>query len=389
MNESSVFYEVRAESLTRRGEEVCGDQVKVWRAPDETIAALSDGLGSGIKANILARLTTEIIVTMLRHRAPLQEVVETVVGTLPVCRERGLAYATFAVARVRHADGRFEIASFDSPPAVWLRQRGARRLEIRRETVCGKLLERSEGVLERGDFLGLMSDGLLHASPDAIMDPTWGWEAVAACLETAVRTGRTSAEALVQAVTRETRRRYGGNVGDDATFVGVLARQPRRLVLLTGPPADPSRDAVCVERLLGFEGRRVVCGGATANLVAEHTGEIVRTDESTRRENLPPIGDLPDVDLVTEGILTLARTLELLRACGGDIRRLPVDRNGAVLVARELLQADSILFLAGESVNPHYQNPQLPRSVSIRRSLVTQLAEILERSGRGVTVEWI
>jgi hypothetical protein len=45
--------------------------------------------------------------------------------------------------------------------------------------------------------------------------------------------------------------------------------------------------------------------------------------------------------------------------------------------------------MAGESVNPHYQIPELPRSVSIRRSLVTQIAEALKRLHKHVTVEWI
>jgi hypothetical protein len=97
---------------------------------------------------------------------------------------------------------------------------------------------------------------------------------------------------------------------------------------------------------------------------------------------------LPEIDLITEGILTLARTLELLKDSNGDARQLPADRNAAVLLAREFLLADSILFLAGESVNPYYQNPQLPRSISIRRSLVTQLVEVLTRLHKDVTVEW-
>jgi len=388
MSEERPFYEIFPLSLKRHGEEVCGDQVKILRTPEETILVLSDGLGSGIKATILARLTTEIIVTMLRAEAPLQDVIETVMGTLPTCRVRGLAYATFAILQIQHANGRFKLVSFDSPPAVLLKNRQPFRLESRNEVLCGKPLNVSEGILEHKDFLGIMSDGVLYADKGVTMNPKWGWDEIADCLARAAQGGQGSAERLVQAVMDETQQRYGDAVGDDATFVGVLARRSRRLTIFTGPPADRRLDQACVARFLACEGRRVICGGATGNLVAEHLGEVIRTDESTAREGIPPVGDLPEIDLVTEGILTLARTLELLKDSNGDARQLPADRNAAVLLAREFLLADSILFLAGESVNPYYQNPQLPRSISIRRSLVTQLVEVLTRLHKDVTVEW-
>jgi hypothetical protein len=357
--------------------------------PNKTIMVLSDGLGSGIKATILARLTTEIIVNMLRADAPLGDVLETVTKTLPVCHVRGLAYATFAILQIQHATGSFQLVSFDSPPAVRLKRRQRLRLETRSETVCCKPLNLSEGVLEQGDFLGLMSDGVLYADKSVTMNMQWGWNEIAACLERAAQSGRGSAEAMVRAVISETERRYGGIVGDDATFVGVLARKARQLIVFTGPPADKARDEACVERLLSFDGQRVVCGGTTGNIVAQYLGRIIHIDESTARDGIPPVGDLPEIELITEGILTLARTLELLKDCGADLRRLSVDPNGAVLLCRELLQADTILFLAGESVNPYYQNPQLPRSISIRRSLVSQIAEVLVLLHKNVTVEWI
>jgi len=388
MSSERTFYEIFPLSLKRDGEEVCGDQVKILRTADETLLVLSDGLGSGIKATILARLTTEIIVTMLRAKAPLQDVIETVMGTLPTCRVRGLAYATFAILQIQHADGRFKLVSFDSPPAILLKNRRPYRLEARNEVLCGKPLQVSEGILEHKEFLGMMSDGVLYADKGVVMNPKWGWDEIADCLARAAHSGLGSAERLVQAVMDETQQRYGDTIGDDATFVGVLARQSRRLTIFTGPPADRRLDHACVARFLAGEGRHVICGGATANLVAEHLGEVIRTDESTAREGIPPFGSLPEIDLITEGILTLARTLELLQETNGDPRRLPADRNGAVLLAREMLLADSILFLAGESVNPYYQNPQLPRSISIRRSLVTQLVEALTRLHKDVTVEW-
>ncbi len=56
MSEPVHFYEIVPLSLRCHGEELCGDEVKYCRLPDRTIVVLSDGLGCGIRAAILARL---------------------------------------------------------------------------------------------------------------------------------------------------------------------------------------------------------------------------------------------------------------------------------------------------------------------------------------------
>jgi hypothetical protein len=383
-----IFYEICPQSLNHAGEELCGDQVKVLRRPDRSTVVLSDGLGSGVKANILATLTAAIIVTMRREQARLEDIIETVLGTLPACKVRGIAYAAFVIVEIEHATGRFQLINFDSPEPLFLRQGILAALEQREEVIQGKTLRFSEGRLERGDFLAILSDGVLYAGMGTLMNFGWGREQIGAHLQALARGPVRSAENLVRSVMRKTNDLYDSAPGDDATLVGILARKPNRLMLFTGPPTDRARDEELAQRLLHFDGRKVVCGGTTANLVAERLGEIVETDLGTVREDVPPIGWISGVDLVTEGILTLARALTLLKQCEGKPVRLPADRNGAVLLARELLKADSIHFIVGEQVNPFYQNPLLPRNISIRHSLVEQVAEVLRNYHRAVDIEW-
>jgi hypothetical protein len=383
-----VHYDIHSVSLNHQGEELCGDQVKVVRSPDKTLVVLSDGLGSGVKANILARLTAEILVTMLRERVPLKDVLETVVGTLPTCKVRQIAYAAFVVVEIEQATGRFQVINFDCPPPFLLRAGKLVRIEPRVETILGRELRLSGGTLERGDFLGIISDGVLYAGMGVTMNFGWGWEQIGDYLEQIASSRPASASAVVRRLMEKTNSLYSGQPGDDATLAGVLAREPHRLMVFTGPPTDKNLDEQCVERLLHFEGRKVVCGGTTGNIVANHLGETVDLDLTTLREDVPPIGSLPHIDLMTEGILTLARTLRLLKESHGDASRVMLDRNGASLFARELLRADSILFLAGEQVNPFYQNPLLPRNISIRHNLIEQVAEVLTGFHKTVQIEW-
>lgn len=382
------YYDTHTLSLNHHGEELCGDQVKIFRTPDKILMVLSDGLGSGVKANILARLTTEILVTMFRERVPLQDVLETVIATLPTCRVRQLAYAAFLVVDLELATGRFRVINFDCPPPFLCRAGQLQPFGSREEIICGRKIQCSEGELQFGDFLGIISDGVMYAGMGLTMNFGWGRDQIGSYLEQITKNRSASAEAIVRRLIEKTGSLYGGEPGDDATFAGILVRKPNRLMVFTGPPTDRRRDEQCVDRLIQFDGRKVICGGTTGNIVADHLGEIVHLDLTTLREDVPPIGSLPDIDLMTEGVLTLAKTLRLLKDSGGDRNRVPLDRNGASLLARELLRADEIFFLAGEQVNPYYHNPLLPRNISIRHNLIEQFVETLATCHKNVKIEW-
>lgn len=81
-----LFVEAGMSQLPKWGEELCGDDITTCRLPDALIGIMSDGLGSGVKANILATLTTRIAASMLKEGAQLEDVVDTISGTLPICK---------------------------------------------------------------------------------------------------------------------------------------------------------------------------------------------------------------------------------------------------------------------------------------------------------------
>lgn len=382
------FLDIHQISLNKAGEELCGDQVRVVKTPKATSLVLSDGLGSGVKANILATLTATIIATLLREEIDLNEIVDTVIRTLPVDRERGIAYATFSTLTIDSQNGAFLATNFDGQPPFFVENRRIRKLAVHNESILGKKIALSRGTLGMGDFIALASDGVLYSGPGTQMNLEWDWDHVAAHIEQIFTRRVFNAHSVVNNIMAETNQRYRFEPGDDATLVGVLRRKRNTLMVFTGPPLDTGYDYVPVFRLLDFEGRKVVCGGTTANIVASYLKTEVETDMRSLTEEYPAIGRLEGIDLVTEGIITLAAAAEALEKSQGEVENLVEGYNGVYLLSRELLSADAVYFLVGQSVNPAYQNPLLPKNVSIRRYLVEKIAGLLTGYHKDIQIDY-
>ncbi|MHC4666601.1 MAG: SpoIIE family protein phosphatase, partial [Planctomycetota bacterium] len=134
-----LFYEWGTKQFQKYGEELCGDNVAVARHADSVTLALSDGLGSGVKANILSMLTSRIVMHLMQNELPLAEVVETLSRTLPVCEVRKLAYSTFAIGKF-FSEGRARVVEFDTPPIIVLRRRRSVPVPCEERQIEGKTI---------------------------------------------------------------------------------------------------------------------------------------------------------------------------------------------------------------------------------------------------------
>lgn len=251
------FIEQQHESLTKTGETLCGDYVAVRRTPESFIAVLSDGLGSGVKANILATLTARIASTMLAQGSTLQEVVQTMIATLPKCKVRGIAYSTFTAVQV-FRDGRLYIAESDNPELLFFREGKLNQLPRRELVIEGKTIYETSFSLQENDVLVFFSDGVENAGIGGIRPLGWPKEEIAReCEEIiATRGERFEARDITEHIRDRCREFYRSKIGDDTTVMCLRVRRPRQLAIAIGPPQEKTRDREFVEDFLKKPGKR-------------------------------------------------------------------------------------------------------------------------------------
>lgn len=69
---------------------------------------------------------------------------------------------------------------------------------------------------------------------------------------------------------------YGHEPGDDTTVVAVKIRKPVNLSLMVGPPVDSEQDSAAVKKFFLIEGKNVVRGGTTSQIVARELGKEIK-----------------------------------------------------------------------------------------------------------------
>lgn len=379
------------QSYNKNGETLCGDNVEIVDAANGTkFIVLADGMGSGVKANILSKLTAKIVSTMMAAGLQVEDCVETIAATLPVCKERCVAYSTFTIIAL-HDNEEAEIIQYDNPGVILLRDGGHYEFPSQEVVIGGKKILKARVKLQENDVFIMMSDGCIHAGVGIELNFGWQREDIISYMETFYDVGFT-AKSLNSILLEECYRLYGGEPGDDTTACTIRIRKREPMSLVVGPPSNRDDDQKMMSLFFSKEGKHIVCGGSTSTLVARYLGKKLESTLDFDDPEIPPIAKIEGVDLVTEGVITINKVLTYARDYLGE-NTMYMDwsskRDGASQIARLLFEeATDINFYVGRAINPAHQNPDLPINFNIKMQLVDELADCLKKMGKRIKVSY-
>lgn len=387
-----ISVDVSYKSLNKHHEELCGDKVEVLKTDNSNIIILADGMGSGVKANILATLTSKILGTMFLNGAVIDECVETIVKTLPVCQVRQIAYSTFSILQIFH-DGEAYLVEFDNPSCVFIRNGTLITIPYEERSIAGKAIKEYRFKVNLNDCFILMSDGVIHAGVGQALNFGWTWDSMAQYSLQVTKT-TLSASRLAALLSKACDDLYLQFPGDDTTVAVARIVPTKTIHLFTGPPSNPKEDENVVNCLMEGDAKKIVCGGTSANIVARILQKEIRTSLNYSDPTIPPTAHIDGMSLVTEGVLTLSRALQLMRRYLDDevdenfFLELDQD-NGGSQVARMIIEECNILYMfVGKAINEAHQNPGLPFDLSIRMHLVEQMKDVVQKMGKTVIVQY-
>ena len=388
----SLYIDVNYESINKYKEELCGDKVEIIRGSDSVVVVLADGLGSGVKANILATLTSKIIGTIMSNGLDIDEAVNTIASTLPVCRERGLAYSTFSIIQIFN-NGEGYLVEFDNPSIMRLRKGKLLEIETKSRVVSEKLIHEARFTVIPGDLFVMISDGVIHAGIGQTLNLGWQWGNVCEYIQKTYKKD-SSSKSVAKLLLSACDSLYSNEPGDDTTVVVLKAKKPVKLNLMIGPPVDSDDDAEIVRRFINKEGKKVVCGGTTSQIVARVLKREIKTSIEYFNPSVPPTAEIDDINLTTEGVLTLRNTLELLKTCisaestMNDFLKLN-KKDGASKLAKMLFEESTSIFIfVGQAMNAAHQNPEFPLNMGLKFKLVEEIAALLRLAGKHISIEY-
>ncbi|MBQ3384956.1 MAG: SpoIIE family protein phosphatase [Erysipelotrichaceae bacterium] len=388
---NNMFSDYGYVSMNHVGEVLCGDFVTTSKLPnDSMVMVLADGMGSGVKANILSTLTSTMMSKMVGNEMDISDCIQTVITTLPVSKDFGVSYATFSVVYVK--ENRWvQIYNYDNPTPFVIRNGKAWQPEYIVSEIHGKRIESCSFEARENDSVFMMSDGVLYAGIGETLNFGWGLPQITRFAES-IYEDSLSAKSLATYIIDRSNNLYNGRPTDDVTCAVLKIRERKMVNVMVGPSTNPEDDGKMVSLFLSRKGKHVVCGGTTASIVARYLDrEIKAVNSEIGDEGIPPISRIEGIDLVTEGMITLNRVLEYARDFADKNSRYfswNYKNDGASLISSILLEeATDIHFFMGCAVNSAHQNNS-SLSITLKMKLMEELAEVLRKANKTVNVTY-
>ncbi len=388
------FLEINYYQEHKHNQQVAGDAFVSQKVQNEDriISVLSDGLGSGIKASVLATLTSAMAKTFVTRNVDVKKTAEIIMKTLPVCKVRKISYATFTIVDIE-ADHRVKIIEYGNPRFLLIRAGKVQDKDsITQKISLGKYkndrLNYYSFQLKKNDRIIYFSDGITQSGMGSPSFP-FGWTrtGVVTFVEKKIEEKpEMSAADLAKNIVLRAKTNDQFKCKDDTSCGVIYCRSPRKLLVITGPPYDETKDNDMAQSVEKFIGRKIICGGTTAKIISRELNREVTVDIDHLDPAVPPYSTMEGVDLITEGIITIVNVRSLLRTDKPKKSR----NNAAEKVVQALLTSDIVEFIVGTKINEVHQDPNIPEDLALRKTIIKDIIKILEtKYMKEVTVRFI
>ncbi len=382
MSSDESFIEVDSCQRAKHGQLISGDVFLSRKVEPEgrMISVLSDGLGSGVKASVLASMTATMALKFTASAMEFRESAEIIMDTLPICSVRKISYSTFTVIDMA-STGETRIIEHGNPPFLLVRPKGevsVLKTEVRPTRWQDRVISFSNFEVQREDRIIFFSDGITQAGMGEYRTPLgWGLENVDKYARQEIdRHPYISARELSRLLVAKAEEVDGLSAKDDITCGVVYFRSPRQLLVMTGAPFNRAHDQDLAKMAERTSGRKVICGGTTANIISRILNRELQIDMRNKLDpRVPPSARMDGFDLVTEGTLTLGEVARLLEE---GFAPEELKSNAAVKLASMLLDSDIVKFAVGTRINEAHQDPNIPVELDLRRNIVKRIAVLLE-----------
>lgn len=385
-----TFIDMGYKSINHFGEELCGDKVEIITTDNSKILILADGMGSGVRANIFATLTSKIIGTLFSNELNIDEAIETIVKTLPISSVNGVAYCTFSLLQFFN-NGEVYLVEYDNPSCIFVRDGKLTEIPFSERYIAGKKIRETRILTQLNDAFVLMSDGCIYCGTGDIINYGWDWNQIA---NYALKVyGQTdSAHRMAKLINKACEDLYMQEPSDDTTVAVARVRNENVVNIITGPPENEEDDSKIVADFMAKKGIKIVSGGITAQIVAKHLNKSIENDQSSLDPDIPPMSKIEGIDLVTEGIITLNHVIKILDMyCMEDVPLELFDElaknNGATHIANTLIdKCTTVNIFVGKAVNNNYTHKNLPFEITARKNIIYGLEEVLKRMDKKVNL---
>ena len=398
VEEKKYHTEVGHFQINHEGEKICGDVFLSKRIPEENrvLCVLSDGMGHGVRANVLATLTATISLNFSMEHKDANALAGIIMKALPVCSERKISYSTYTIVDISMDGDTVSILEYDNPQTLIMRGNRIYQPEWTHVKYNGDVKDKRVMDLKRCSFVPQIEDRIVFCS-DGITQSglgkghTMGWgrhNLFKFVRDIIIATPDISAADLAERVVKRAASNDLYMPKDDLTCGVVYFRKPRKAIICTGPPFNIEKDREFATILQNFDGKKIVSGATTTEIIARELGRTVTNEERTDPA-LPPSSKMAGIDLVTEGVLTLSKVTHLLNNIHLN-SNIQFGKGPADQICKLLLDTDEIYILVGTKINENHHDPTLPVEIEIRKHLIQRLTKVLsEKFMKVVNIEYM